>query len=145
MRDETEPRDSSQTQAVFLSARIGLRGLFAWLIRSVKAVRYKPAFMSRAGLSPGTWGPSFRWMPTGTEAFLDPPAVSELRLCARTHLNKSLCLTRPVGGTYDKNHWASRLESYSGRISQCMDWVVWRGHVASLHRSKSPEKCTREA
>ena len=42
--------------------------------------------------------PFFRGMPMGSEAFLEPPGASGLRLCARTHLKKALCHTRPVGG-----------------------------------------------
>ena len=45
--------------------------------------------------------PFFRGMPTRLKAFLEPPGVSRLRPCARTHLKKALCQIRPVGGTYD--------------------------------------------
>ena len=42
------------------------------------------------------------WLPSGPEAFLKLPGVSGLRPCSQTHLKKSLCHTRPVGGTCDK-------------------------------------------
>ena len=48
------------------------------------------------GLSPSAWGTHFRGMPTGSEAFLGMPGVSELRLCARTNL---------VCGKADKYRW----------------------------------------
>ena len=41
-------------------------------------------------------------MPTGPEVFLGMPSVSGQRSCTRTHLKKTLCHTRLVGGTEDK-------------------------------------------
>ena len=38
----------------------------------------------------------------GPEAFLEPLRASRLRPCARTHLKKVMCHTRPVSGTFDK-------------------------------------------
>ena len=41
--------------------------------------------------SPGAWGaPFFGGMPTGLEAFLEPPGASRLRSCARTYIKKGL-------------------------------------------------------
>ena len=49
--------------------------------------------------------PRFRGMPTGIEAFLEPPGAFGLRPCVRTHLRKSIVSTRPFGGTEDKYRW----------------------------------------
>ena len=52
--------------------------------------------------------PLFWRMPTGSEAFLEPPSVSGLLLFAWTRLKNSLCHTRPVGGTNDKTSSSQR-------------------------------------
>ena len=62
-----------------------------------------------------------RWMPMWGEAFLEMLGVSWLQLCARTHLKKVLCHTRPVGGTEDKYRTPSiRLFHISSIANECI-------------------------
>ena len=70
------------------------RGRLAWISVSLRGPSVN-AQISLEGL--------FRGMPTGPEAFLEPPSVYGLRPCARIHLKKkALCHTRPVVRTNDK-------------------------------------------
>ena len=49
--------------------------------------------------------PLIRGMPTGPYAFLEMPGACGLRPCARTHQEKALCHTGPLGGVDIKYRW----------------------------------------
>ena len=66
----------------------------------------EPGTVAKAN-EPGTApeAPLFRGMLTGPDAFLEMPGACGLRPGAWTHLKKTLCHTRPVGGTEDSAHF----------------------------------------
>ena len=60
--------------------------------------------------------PLFTGMPMEPEEFLKPSRVSGLQPCARIHLKKSLCYSRPVCGMYDKYQSSNRAPRARRRV-----------------------------
>ena len=92
----------------------------------------------------------FRGILTGSEAFLEPPSMSGLRRCARTHLKKALCHIHPAGGTYayDKSQPGTRRRNiyYLSRQygvcvlttkSSCRTWGL-RPYPQPKHKTWNP-------
>ena len=90
----------------------------------------------------------FKGMLTGPEAFLEPPDMSRLWPCARTHLKKALCHTCRFGGVRDKYRWFNMLDPVDGAhfgrgisgtdLGGCvksLDTVVSRGCLARVLES----------